>query len=113
MAVGAGGRGALVGDGAVVGVLAGTATAIVGEDSVMLLAVATANPVCPPFDGGVQIEWREAHAEVEIDVDADGVLSYLYVDKASTERRFEEGEGVDWRAAIDLVTRVLVPPSTR
>ena len=23
-----------------------------------------------PFDGGVQVEWRGAHAEVEIDVDA-------------------------------------------
>ena len=66
-----------------------------------------------PFDGGVQLEWRATHAEIEIDVDAEGDLSYLYVDNGSAERRFEEGEGLDWRAAIDLVAKVLVPPSTR
>jgi len=66
-----------------------------------------------PFEGGVQVEWREAHAEVEIDVDADGALSYLYVDKDLAERRFEEGELDGWRAAIELIAQVLVPPSLR
>ena len=66
-----------------------------------------------PFDGGIQLEWREAHAEVEIDVDADGAMSYLYVDKGSAERCFEEGEVDGWRAAIDLVEQVLVPRSSR
>jgi hypothetical protein len=66
-----------------------------------------------PFDGGVQLEWREAHAEVEIDVNADGEMSYLYVDKGLAERRFEEGELDGWRAAIDLIAQVLVPPSPR
>jgi hypothetical protein len=66
-----------------------------------------------PFDGGVQLEWRAARAEVEIDVNADGEISYLYVDKGSAERRFEEGEFDGWRAAIDLVVRVLLPRSSR
>ncbi|MGI8550124.1 MAG: hypothetical protein ACR2PL_04885 [Dehalococcoidia bacterium] len=66
-----------------------------------------------PFDSGVQLEWREAHAEVEIDVDADGKMSYLYVAKDSAERRFEEGDLDGWRAAIDLIAQVLVPRSSR
>lgn len=66
-----------------------------------------------PFDGGVQLEWRGSQAEVEIDVDSAGELSYLYVDKGLAERHFEEGNGVDWPTAIDLVTQVIAPASAR
>jgi hypothetical protein len=62
-----------------------------------------------PFDGGVQLEWRGAHAEVEIDVEAAGEMSYLYVDKSPGGRRFEEGKIDGWRAAIDLASRVIFP----
>ncbi|GEM_PF-6940527 len=64
-----------------------------------------------PFDGGVQLEWRGSQAEVEIDVDSAGELSYVYVDKGLAERHFEEGDGVDWPTAIDLVARVLASAS--
>ncbi len=63
--------------------------------------------VMPIADGGVQLEWRGATEDLELDIGPDGVIGYLLIDRRQDERRFEEGEGLSSSEALELVKRVL------
>jgi hypothetical protein len=61
----------------------------------------------PVADGGVQLEWRGVAEDIELDIGPDGAIGYLLIDRRQAERRFEEGDGLSWSEALDLVGRVL------
>ena len=60
-------------------------------------------PVC---DGGIQIEWRNQYAEIELEVESDGKFSYLLIDKSQKERVFLEKHGVVPSDIIKLLEKV-------
>ncbi|MFN8632478.1 MAG: hypothetical protein U0893_01400 [Chloroflexota bacterium] len=53
--------------------------------------------------GGVQIEWRHAEVEVEVEVDPHGELSYLLVERQGDEERYHEEEHVSKQAIVNLI----------
>jgi hypothetical protein len=65
--------------------------------------------VAPIADGGVQLEWRGAHRELELEIGPGGDVGYLLVERHGGERQFEEGDDLSWPKALDLVARVLTP----
>ena len=60
-------------------------------------------PVC---DGGIQIEWRNQYAEIELEVESDGKFSYLFIDKSQKERVFLEEHGLVPSDIIKLLEKV-------
>jgi hypothetical protein len=63
--------------------------------------------IMPIADGGVQLEWRGADEDLELDIGPAGAIGYLLVDRRRGERRFEEGDDLSWPEALGLVERVL------
>jgi len=62
--------------------------------------------VAPMSGGGVYLDWRSEHAELEVII-GPGELGYLFVDKSDPERRFEEADDVDMAIILDRLSRVL------
>ena len=60
----------------------------------------------PIADGGVSIEWRGPQADLEIDIGPSGALSYLLIERADGNRRFEEGSDISQEQVLDLAGRV-------
>lgn len=94
-----------------------TATAIQAARGFLLLVaerLEASGPEClrpftvvPVPDGGVQIEWRSAVADLEIEIGPDGTLSSLLIEHAATEPRYEEAHGLSCQDALRLVARVV------
>jgi hypothetical protein len=75
-----------------------------------IIALAGAYP--PPFaaplsDGGVQLEWKNKHARIGVQVAPDGTLGYLLVEEEKANRRSQEGHAVSWSDVEHLVISVL------
>jgi hypothetical protein len=65
--------------------------------------------IAPLPSGGVQLEWSGAQADIEVEVDPEGALAYLFIDRSGEQRAFTEAEKVPLMTIVDLVTRVLRP----
>ena len=74
-----------------------------------LAKVVDANPshIAPLPSCGVQLEWTGPRSDIEVEIDAAGILAYLLIDRAGEQRTFTEAEGVPLMTVVDLVTRVL------
>ncbi len=64
--------------------------------------------VVPLPRGGLQVEWRNDAAEIEIEVGPDEHMSYLFIDKTGDERVFQEEDDVSWDHALAMIERVFV-----
>jgi hypothetical protein len=60
--------------------------------------------VAPLADGGVQLEWRGRNGVVELEVDPDGALGYLFLAGDQTE----DGDGATWSDVLRRLLRALV-----
>jgi len=67
------------------------------------------NPIhiAPLPVGGVQLEWTGPRADLEVEIDPDGRLAYLFVDRSGEQHTFTEAEDVPAASIVELVTRVL------
>ena len=59
--------------------------------------------VAPIANGGVQLEWRTPHRDIEVEIGPHGELGYLLVTRADDQPIFEERDNVQWREMVDLV----------
>ena len=64
--------------------------------------------VVPLPRGGLQVEWRNDAAEIEIEIGPDGQVGYLFIDKTGDERVFQEEDDVSWDDALATIERVFV-----
>ncbi|MHB8646742.1 MAG: hypothetical protein ACYDAR_13210 [Thermomicrobiales bacterium] len=62
--------------------------------------------VAPLPYGGVQIEWRRANKEIEVEIGPDGRFGYLLTSGEDENRTFEEKDDVSADTVLDLVTRL-------
>lgn len=62
--------------------------------------------IVPIADGGVQLEWRGARADLELNVGPDGALSYLLIERGGDERSFQEGDDLPRAEALRLIDQV-------
>lgn len=62
----------------------------------------------PLSDGGVQLEWRGARSEIEVEIGPDGELAYLLVQGHGSSREFFEAERVSMREVMVQIGQVLV-----
>lgn len=65
--------------------------------------------VSPLPNGGVQAEWRSTEGALEVEINADGSLGFLLVDGSGPGASFEEGDVVQSRQILELLSRVLLP----
>jgi len=65
--------------------------------------------IAPLPSGGVQLEWTGPRTDIEVEIDPEGKLAYLLIDRSSEPRTFTEAEGVPPATLVDLVMRVLRP----
>jgi hypothetical protein len=66
--------------------------------------------VAPIADGGVQLEWERPGVRLEIEISAQGVVSYLLVQGAGPDAVFEERHDVSSQDARALVGTLLGTP---
>jgi len=64
--------------------------------------------VVPLPRGGLQVEWRNDAAEIEIEIGPDGHVGYLFIDKTGDERVFQEEDDISWDDALATIERVFV-----
>jgi len=64
--------------------------------------------VVPLPRGGLQMEWRNDAAEIEIEISPGGHMGYLFIDKTGDERVFQEEDDVSWNDALATIERVFV-----
>lgn len=62
--------------------------------------------VVPLSGGGVQVEWRGVSDAIEIEVSAEGALSYLLVRGTGPTRDFDEREAVPEFRIVELVRSI-------
>jgi len=65
--------------------------------------------IAPLPSGGVQFEWAGSQADIEVEIDPDGKLAYLLIDRTGEQRTFTEAEDVPAMTVVEHVTRVLRP----
>jgi hypothetical protein len=65
--------------------------------------------IAPLPSGGVQLEWVGSPVSIEVEIDPEGKLAYLLINRIGEQRTFTEAENVPLAAIVDLVTRVLRP----
>ncbi len=63
--------------------------------------------VAPRADGGIQMEWGTYSAEIDVHVDASGVLGYLFIDQQGTEPIYREVQMASLEDALQWVARVV------
>lgn len=69
----------------------------------------------PPFavaqvaHGGVLLEWRRQGEAIEVELDADGKMSYLIVHPEGAPSRFEENEDPTGDDVLQAIARVTMP----
>jgi hypothetical protein len=59
--------------------------------------------VAPLADGGVQIEWRAGERALDVEIQADGTLGYLYVERFDGTQRDDDRDEV----SVDDILRLL------
>ena len=64
--------------------------------------------VVPLSGGGVQVEWRCGAKAIEVEIGPDGHFGYLLVEGSGTQRRFDERDGIDESAIVNLVISVVL-----
>ncbi len=64
--------------------------------------------IVPLPRGGLQMEWRNDAAEIEIEIGPGGQVGYLFIDKTGDERIFQEEDDVSWDDALIMIERVFV-----
>lgn len=69
--------------------------------------------IVPLAAGGVQIEWRQTGAEVELEIGPGGDIAYLFIDKRGADRVFQEKDSVSWDEALEVIARVLASDHAR
>ena len=62
--------------------------------------------VAPLPYGGVQIEWRRANKEIEVEIAPDGRFGYLLTTGEGENRTFEERENVSADEILESVVRL-------
>lgn len=62
--------------------------------------------VAPASDGGIQAEWRGAHADLEVEISPGGEMTYLVVNRSGVEPQYREGH-TTWGEVSALVGEVI------
>jgi hypothetical protein len=62
--------------------------------------------IAPMANGGVQITWREAHGDLEVEVSASGEISLLEARPGSAGERYEEADDVSVDEVIHRLERL-------
>ncbi len=57
--------------------------------------------------GGVQLEWRGASKELEIEIGPDGEIGFLLTERLDGRESSEEGDGLTPKRALELVGRTI------
>jgi hypothetical protein len=66
--------------------------------------------VAPLADGGIQIEWSTGKRAIEVEIQADGTLGYLYVERIDGTERYDERDGVSVDDILRLLDTLVVQP---
>jgi hypothetical protein len=62
--------------------------------------------IAPVADGGVQLEWIAGTRKIEVQIDPDGQLSYLIIDRSDASASYTEEHDVAPERVRSLVYRI-------
>ena len=63
--------------------------------------------IAPLADGGLQLEWSGQKGDIEVEIDPNGALGYVHIERQGTNRKFKEEHQVSLNEVLNLLSQFL------